>query len=402
MDTKGKVLRRNRKLASQPMGTGGVREFKLGKKRRLFQITTFCPDLIGPGPTHLYLIEDDDALILVDTGMPTDTAKNMFYYWRNQRIPAEVEALADDYSEQELLSGLKKTGHDIKDIDFIVLTHGHPDHYLLGNKLVEMSGAKVAVHVSDSDQVSNPWGMVKFWVERRAALMAMGMPMPRQGGRSKATVSPEKTDMSLRIDCPIAFDGRLHLDGFEKDEICVRHFAGHSPGGIALLLYDDKGKEAIMLCGDTLLYPITPHPDDLVAYLRTLRAMRKLDEVVLTLPAHGKALPRLPQRLDFLDRHHEDRLRVTYETCKTPHSVWQIATMKGYFDTFVDPKKFNPLAGQETFVHVELLQLVGGLRTSHLDGFVHYFETSGEKFEDVYERVQHLIADESTTALSRR
>ncbi len=59
MDTKGKVLRRNRMLKSQPMGTGGVREYRLGKKRRLFQITTFCPDLIGPGPTHLYLIESE-------------------------------------------------------------------------------------------------------------------------------------------------------------------------------------------------------------------------------------------------------------------------------------------------------------------------------------------------------
>ncbi len=401
MDTKGKVLRPNQKLPSQPMGTGRVREFNLGRNRRMFQITTFCPDLIGPGPTHLYLIEDD-ALILVDTGMPTDAAKNMFYYWRNMRIPDDVEALADDHSEQELFSALKLTGHDVKDIDFIVLTHGHPDHYLMGNKIVEMSGAKVAVHVSDSDYVSNPYGMIKFWVERRAALMAMGMPMPNQGGRSKATLSPERTDMSIRIDLPIAFDGRLNLDGFEKDEICVRHFAGHSPGGIALLLYDDSGKEALMLCGDTLLHPITPHPDDLVAYLRTLKAMKKLKEVQLTLPAHGNAMSNLPQRLDFLERHHEDRLKLTYNTCRRPHSVWQLATMKGYFDVFVDPAKFNPLAGQEAFVHVELLHMVGGLQRSHIDGFVHYFESSGEKFEDVYGRVQELLNDENTTTLSRR
>lgn len=401
MDNKGKILRPSRKMSSQPMGTGRVREYRLGRKRRLFQITTFCPDLIGPGPTHLFLIEDE-ALILVDTGMPTDVAKNMFYYWRNQRIPDDVEALSDDHSEQELLSGIKLTGHDVKDIDFIVLTHGHPDHYLLGNKLVEMSGAKVAVHVSDSDQVSNPWGMIKFWVERRPALMAMGLPMPKLGGRSKATISPENTDLSLRVDCPVAFDGRLHLDGFEEDTVCVRHFAGHSPGGIAILVYDDAGKEAIMLCGDTLLYPITPHPDDLVAYLRTLKAMKKLQNIALTLPAHGKALSKLHERLDFLEKHHKHRLRLAYDACKHPQSVWQIATMRGYFDVLVDPAKFNPLAGQEAFVHVELLQLASGLHRSHMEGFVHYFENSGEKFEDVYERVQNLLDDENSTALMRR
>jgi glyoxylase-like metal-dependent hydrolase (beta-lactamase superfamily II) len=401
MDNKGEILRPNKQLSSQPMGTGRVREYQLGRGRRLFQITTFCPDLIGPGPTHLYLIEDD-ALILVDTGLPTDLAKNMFYYWRNQKIPADVETLADDHSEQELLSAIKLTGHEVGDIDFIVLTHGHPDHYLLGKKLVEMSGAKVAVHVSDTDQVSNSWGMIKFWVERRPMLMAMGMPLPTQGGRSRATVSLENTDLSLRVDCPIAFDGRLTLDGFEKDSICVRHFAGHSPGGIAIMLYDDEGKDAFMLCGDTLLYPITPHPDDLVAYIRTLKDMGKLQNIVFTLPAHGKAISKLSQRLDFLERHHKHRLQLTYNACKCPRSIWQIATMRGYFDVFVDPEKFNPLAGQETFVHVELLALANGLHRSHMDGFVHYFENSGENFEDVYARVQDILNDENTTALMRR
>ena len=382
------------------MGTGRVREYKLGLKRRMFQITTFCPDLIGPGPTHLYLIEDD-ALILVDTGMPTDLAKNSFYYWRNQRIPDDVQALAADHSEQELLSGIKLTGHDVKDIDFIVLTHGHFDHYLLGSKLVELSGAKVAIHVSDTDQVSNPWGLVKFWVERRPKLMAVGMPMPKMEGRSQATITPDKTDLSIRVDCPIAFDGRLNLDGFEKDTVCVRHFPGHSPGGISILVYDDDGKEAMMLCGDTILSPITPHPDDLVAYLRTLKGMRKLENVAHVLPAHGKAMSSLHRRLDFLEEHHEDRLRFTYNACKEPTSIWQVATMKGYFDVFVDPAKFNPLAGQEAFVHFELLQLAGGLHLANVDGFVHYFQNSGEKFKDVYERVQNIIDDENTTMLTR-
>ncbi|MBI4831520.1 MAG: MBL fold metallo-hydrolase [Candidatus Lindowbacteria bacterium] len=401
MDTKGRILR-----PGGPLGSGRVREYQLergrrGRKRRLFQITTFCPDKIGPGPTHLYLIEDE-ALILVDTGLPTDIAKNIFYYWRNQRIPPEIESLPADHSEQELFSAIKLAGHSIEDIDFLVITHGHPDHYLLGRRIVELSGAKVAAHVSDSHQICNPWGIVKMWVERRPALMAMGMPPPRQGGATRPTMKPETTDLSLRIDCPIAFDGRLSLNGFEKDQVCVRRFAGHSPGGICILLYDDDGREAMMLCGDTLLYPITPHPDDLVAYLRTLKEMKRLENIALALPAHGKTIGRLPERLDFLEKHHEHRLRLTYEACKHPKSIWQIATMRRYFDVVVDPNKFNPLAGQEAFVHVELLQLAGGLHRSHVEGGVHYFQGSGEKFEDVYERIQNIIDDENTTILLRR
>lgn len=397
MDTKSTLIRHGEKS-----GSGRVREYRLGGSRRLVQITTFCPSVIGPGPTHVFLIIDDGIVILVDTGMPTDLAKNVFYYWRNQRIPADIEALADDHSEQQLLSAFKLIGVDVKDIDYLVITHGHPDHYLLGRKLVELSGARVAAHVSDSHQICNPWAMVKMWVERRPALMAIGMPPPRQGGRTSATSNPETTDLSLRIDCPIAFDGRLKLDDFEKDWLCVRHYPGHSPGGIALFVYGDGEKEAIMLCGDTLLYPITPHPDDLIAYLRSLKSMKELKDVALVLPAHGKAILKLHERLDFLEEHHERRLRLTYETCRTPHSIWDIATMRNYFDVHVDPGKFNPLAGQEAFVHVELLQIAGGLHRSHVDGVTHYFQNSGEKFEDVYERVQAIIDDENTTMLLRR
>jgi glyoxylase-like metal-dependent hydrolase (beta-lactamase superfamily II) len=400
MDSKGKVLRPNMKLPSQPMGTGRVREYKLGRKRKLFQITTFCPDLIGPGPTNLYLIEDD-VLILVDTGVPTDLAKDMFYYWRNQKIPKDVEALDNDLSEKELLSGIRLTGHDIKDIDYILISHGHPDHYLLGNKLVEMSGARVAAHVLDTDQICNPWRLIKFFVERRPMLQAMGMPMPKPHRRKGETSTPETTGFSLYVDCPLAFDGKIYLDGSELDTIHIRRYPGHSPGGMAILIFDDRGKDAMMLCGDILLYPITPHPDDLLSYLRTLRAMKQHDNVALVLPAHGNVMANLRRRLDALENHHKHRLRLTYTACSRPRSIWQIATMKGYFNVQVDPARFNPLAGTEAHLHVELLHMAGGLHLSHINGNVHYFLNSGEKFKDVYERLQNLIDDENRTVLMR-
>jgi glyoxylase-like metal-dependent hydrolase (beta-lactamase superfamily II) len=388
--------------AGDKTGSGRVREYRLGRKRRLLQITTFCPSVIGPGPTHLFVIIEDGVIILVDTGIPTDLAKNVFYYWRNQRIPAEIEALPANHSEHQLLSALELANIDIKNVNYLVITHGHPDHYLLGRRIVELSGARVAAHVSDSHQICNPWALVKLWVERRPALMAMGMPPPKQGGRAGSTANPETTDLSLRIDCPVAFDGRLKLDDFEKDWLCVRNYAGHSPGGIGLFIYDDSEKEAIMLCGDTLLYPITPHPDDLIAYLRSLKYMKDLKDVALVLPAHGKAITRLHERLDFLEKHHERRLQLTYDACRHPRSIWEIATMSRYFDVFVDPAKFNPLAGQEAYVHVELLQIAAGLHLSHVDGLVHYFRNSGEEFEVVYERIQTILNDENSTMLMRR
>lgn len=387
--------------ANQPTGSGRVVEYRLGHRRRLFQITTFCPNIIGPGPTNQYLIEDE-ALILVDTGIPTDVVKNFFYFWQNQPIPAHIEALPDNYSEQELLSAINLTGHDVRDIDFIVLTHGHFDHYLLGRKLVKMSGAKVAAHVLDSGLITNKWSLMKVWMERRPLYRAMGMPLPENRINSQNRPRTEDVDLSLGVDYPITSDGPLRIGDFKSDSISVSHLAGHSPGGISLLVQNEEGKGGLMLCGDTLLYPITPHPDDLIAYLRALKKIKSLENITLVLPAHGEVIEKLQERLAFLEMHHKLRLQLTYEACKEPRSIWQIATMPNYFDVLVDPAKFNPLAGHEALIHVELLQLASGLHTSRVDGPVHYFQNSGEAFADVYSRILNIIDDENTTILQRR
>jgi glyoxylase-like metal-dependent hydrolase (beta-lactamase superfamily II) len=393
---RGKLLRSN-----QSSESGRVVEYHLGHRRRLFQITTFCPGVLGPGPTNLYLIEDD-ALILVDTGLPTNMAKRLFYFWRNQPMPTFVKTLPDDYSEQELLSAIELTGHDIKEIRYLILTHGHIDHYFLGKKIVEVSGAKVVAHVSDSDNISNPWTLVKLLFDKWPMLIAMGVPQPKPRDRSKETDEIATIDFSLYIDTPLMLDGPLKLRGIKPNTLSVRHFPGHSPGSISILIHHDESEEAFMLCGDTLLYPITPHPDDLIAYLRTLKKMRELNNISLVLPAHGKAISKIQQRLDALERHHRYRLKLTYEACKTPKSIWQIATIPKYFDVYVDPAKFNPLAGQEAMVHAELLQLASGLLQSHVEGMVHYFQNSGEPFEEVYDRVQKIVNDEHSTLLLRR
>ncbi len=407
IDTRGKLLKKNRRIESQPRGTGAVRQYRLGGSRRLFRITTFCPELVGPGPVHLYLIEDD-ALILVDAGLPTLLAKNLFYFWRRQKMPPDVEALEDDLSEKEIRNGIELSGHRIEDIDYIVLTHGHPDHYLMANWLVERSGAKVAAHVADSAAISNRWWMLEFWIKRARAMTAMGMPMPTPGksGSSGAAVDPVTLPLALGVDLPLGYDGVLGLGGFQKPSIQMRRYPGHTAGSIGILLYGEEqngepGGEAVLLCGDTLLNPITPHPEDLLEYLRTLERLSTLKNVVLTLPAHGDPITDLGDRVAFLQKHHQNRLRVTYQACRKPTSVWQVATRPRYFDTHVDPTKFNPLAAQEAFVHLELLQMAGGVRTDSVRDGVHYLVSSGEKFPEVFGRIREIVRDEDGTALRR-
>ncbi|RJP58743.1 MAG: MBL fold metallo-hydrolase [Deltaproteobacteria bacterium] len=380
-------------------GSGRVKQYVLSKGRKVTQITTFCPDIIGPGPAHIYVIEDE-ALIMVDTGIPTHMAKKIFYYWRNQPIPQKVKDLPDDYSETELITGLKAAGYSLKDIEFIIITHGHPDHYLLGNTIVEKSRARVSSHVMDTDRICNPWAISKSVFEGRPRYEAFGMPLPKSSAYEyhKEAVQ-ESFSLSLTVDYPIAMDGFLSLDGLQSDFIRVKHSPGHSPGSICLGIGSEEDEERILICGDVLLYPITPHPNDLVTYLRTLDNLKQLEKIVLSLPAHGRNIRDFYGRIDFLKKHHRSRLEFTYNACRKPKTPWEIASTPQYFDVFVDPAKFNPMAGNEAFVHIRLLEMAKGLCRSNIAGGVHYFKNTGERFDHVYRRILEIIDDGSSTVL---
>lgn len=390
---------------SSTLESGSVRRFEpSGGATSITRITTFCPDVIGPGPTHVYLIEGA-VTVLVDAGMPTHVAKTFFYQWRNQRMPPEVEALPFDHAEQELREGLKLVGRSIEEIDLLTITHGHLDHFMMGALIVQNSKSRVAAHILDTPVMCNPWGLLNTWISRQHQMIATGMPpakLPKglTADRGLRSFDYDALGVSLKVDHPVFGDGPLTIDDTGIDGIEVKHLPGHSPGSIGLLVGKEPG-EKVLICGDVLLDPITPLPDDLLVYLRTLEELSRMDDVGLVLPAHGQECWNLKERVAFLKEHHRNRLRFTYEACEFPRCVWDIATITGYFDTYVDPEKFNFLAGLEALVHVEILFMVGGLRRVDVRGEVHFFQNSGESFDAVYERVTALVADSKAKPLLR-
>ncbi len=381
MDRQGRIIRPNSDL-----GSGRVKQYILSKGRKLTQITTFCPAVIGPGPTHIYLIEDR-LLTMVDTGIPTGLAKQAFYYWRNQRIPPKVRDLSDQHSELELATGLKAAGYSLKDVELLLISHGHLDHFSMSRVVLEKSRARVMAHLLDTDEICNPWNMAKEWIMSRPKFLAMGVPLPSAQSSSAWGMS----DFSLKVDQPIFEEGWLPMDGYQSKFIFVRHTPGHSPGGISLLVGEEDDREKILLGGDVLLHPITPHPDDLATYLNTLEGLERLKDVALVLPGHGSNIRDLKRRVAFLKRYHRHRLYLTYQACRRPRSVWEIATMPYYFDIPVNPCEFNPLAATEAMVHIRLLRQARGLHLSHTEKGVSYFQSSGEKFDQVYERAREII-----------
>lgn len=236
-------------------GSGSVRRFVLSdRETRVTQITTFCPDIIGPGPTHPYLIEGD-AIVLVDAGIPTHLAKLFFYHWRNRPVPREVDELPPNQSELELLAGFDLAGRAVGDVNQLVVSHGHRDHFLMVNSLVKHGIPSVAAHILDTPQMCSPWGILHEWLSRQDQMAATGVPAPRPAGHSVIeqlynALAMGSLDVALKVDSPILRDGPLKTKGSEVPGIEVKHLSGHSPGSIGLLLWEAPTKGC--WCAETL------------------------------------------------------------------------------------------------------------------------------------------------------
>lgn len=396
MEIRTKVLK-----PSGILNSGRVRRFVLPDKRtRITQITTFCPDMVGPGPTHVYLI-DNGKKVLVDTGIPTLLAKAMFYAWRGEPIPPEMAAIPDDCNEKQLQEGLALAGCSMPDIDAMVISHGHPDHFLMGTYIAGRGQPEVIAHILDAPEISSPWGMLRHWVLRRRELKGGGVPQPKERIESMTRgLDLESLGFSLKIDSPVFRDGPLRIRGESLEGIEVKHLPGHSPGSIGLMI-GREGEGRVLVCGDVLLYPITPIPEELLQYLRTLDTLKSFEDIALVLPAHGRAIRNVRARILTLEKHHRSRLKRTFRACAGPCSVWDIATLPRYFDVSVDPGKFNPLAALEALAHMELLLGVDGLFREDTRAGVHYYQNSGEPFRDVYGRIQDLVKDRRVNPIMR-
>ena len=250
----------------------------------------------------------------------------------------------------------------------------------------------------------NRWGLLNLWFSRQQQMAATGMPKPWSGQTAirEQLIRAFDTDLqnlALAIQSPLVASGPIRVNGSTVKCLEVRHLPGHSTGSIGLIA--GEGSERALISGDVLLNPITPHPDDLLAYLRTLEGLSGDNDIVLVLPGHGELIRDLGARIKFLQEHHQRRLKLTYENLITPKSVWDIATMSGYFDSYLNPANFNPLAGTEVLVHIEILKMVESVIRVDIKNQVHYFQNSGEPFEEVYGRVMELVKMTSTGAIMR-
>lgn len=312
------------------------------------------PTPFAVGRVNAYLIEDE-PLTLVDSG------------------PNSAKAL------DELEQALAARGHAIEDLELLVVTHQHIDHFGLAAILARRSGAQVAA-LRGLDRRLGGFREEAELDDRFAARI-----MLRHGVPSDVVTALRAVSASFRAwGCTVQVTRALS-DGEElqlRDRtLRVLRRPGHSPSDT--VFWDER--RGLLIAGDHLLGHISsnpllarpleiegdydgPRPQALVTYLASLERTRAM-ELELVLGGHGAPITDhaalIEERLRLHERRAErihrliaERPRTAYEMA---HEMWgNVAVTQAY------------LTISEVLGHVDLLLNSGRAVEQESDGIARF------------------------------
>ncbi len=285
---------------------------------------------------NLYLLEDDDAWWVVDTGLALQSVHDLWH-----------EIFANE------LGG--------KPVRGVICTHFHPDHtgqagmitdhfrcnfYMTRGEYYQaraFSGGPGSSHSS--------WRGLEFY--KRA-----GMPDDYVQQLQSLWQHRSKDGMSMQ-EMPSGFVAMRHGDelniGGRTWRVAVGR--GHSPEHACLYCAELR----VLLSGDQILpvitsnvsvHPTEPESNPLNLWMKSCDAFLRTPDDTLILPAHNLPFYGVRTRLRDLMDHHEDRMLAIEEACTTPQTAKDLLPV--LFSRKLDPRQMMMALG-EAIAHLHLL-----------------------------------------------
>lgn len=174
---------------------------------------------LGDHLVNFYLVDTGAALVLVDAGLPT--------HWDG------------------LMGALRRLGRPVTDIAAVMITHGHPDHVGLAERVRSASGADVWVHESDAPILAEPRWLKTAWQPERSLLgyairRPSGLRAPLHLARRGALRTPAVRELRT-----FSADQQLDVPGHPL----AVHTPSHTHGSTSYLFPDNS----IAFTGDALV-----------------------------------------------------------------------------------------------------------------------------------------------------
>ena len=306
----------------------------------------------APEYTNVYVIEGSDGNVLVDSGW--DSSESLWAF---------REGLVEDRLK-------------FQDINWIIVTHIHPDHCGLASKLRELCEAKVAVHRIEAGLIEARYtdfdGLLN---DLEGELRENGVPQTGLPELKEASLWMRQFASPGLPDVTVSGGDRFSTGQLEFE---VLQTPGHSPGHICLY----ERRKRWLFSGDHVLFETTPHvglhpqsgDNPLRDYINSLGMLEQL-QVGFVFPGHGPVFNGLKLRAAEILAYHERRertiMKVLNDGLKTAYEVateipWK-PDIGGVAFTDLGPWD-KRLALFETIAHLRLLTLDGKLGRIERDG----------------------------------
>lgn len=315
----------------------------------IYQIILPTPFPIGD--INVYLIEGS-SLTLVDTGAKTDEA------W------------------EVLVNAIKKCGYRMNDIDQVVLTHQHPDHCGLVERIREVSNARVLGHPLIAPFIKQDQEFFNYYLDFYKSFY-------RNNGVPSELIQT-LVENSERNYGRYTEQSEVHTFLFHKQMVPnlndwqVLYTPGHAQGHLSLL----RKSDGIMIGGDLIFTHIAtnpliepPYPSSgkrpmtLIQYQNSLQMCCK-EKIRIVFSGHGKAVVNFKELAQFrLNRNWIKAERIRKLLNKERKTAFQL--VKLLFPNRDNKELLSTLS--DTLGHLDLLVMLHQVKAAPICGVTYYY-----------------------------
>jgi glyoxylase-like metal-dependent hydrolase (beta-lactamase superfamily II) len=319
----------------------------------IYRISIPIPFRQAGGPANAYVIEEDRGIMLFDVGIG-------------------IEA-----SQSALAQGLAQIGYGFKDVNRIVLSHGHIDHYGAAVWALEQIVRKIPVmiHNADAGKVLESGPDLLTLIGRNSRYLSrLGVPLPLL--EEMITAISREGGLARRLAgvTPLMPGGKFQCKHVTLE---VLHMPGHTPG--LCCLYDREHR--ILFSADHLLEHVSPNPlielradgdpssfKPLISYFESIDRVRALP-VDLVLPGHATPFAAHRDVIDSLFKFYEQRQsKLLAALQRRPLTVYEamreIFSLSNSFELF--------LMMSETLGNLELIEKEGKIKREMEDESIRF------------------------------
>ena len=304
-----------------------------------------------PGPVNAYLLTGK-IVTLIDTGI-MNTA-------------------------HILNSALSEIRMTFSDIQQIIITHGHVDHFGAAKKIQESSASHIDIAASSDDLDLIEYGLEVPVAHLLKYYALMGVPHIYRDSVSQVVSILKSVSEKCIVDKYLS-DGDIITAG--DYEATIISTPGHTRGSICIYLR----QEGILFSGDHILEHITPNafvmlepgkdmPDRLsqAEYYSSIEKIEKLSPR-LTCPAHGKLIENLQITTGMYRDQYKQRLSNIMNILKKGEStVYQVGVeLFPNIDVQKLPLEIYLLIS-EVYSHIQILERDGLVKSDTREGMIYF------------------------------